>query len=112
MMMFPIASSVIAVMNGNDNGTGNHRNFAITIMLAIAYASNIGGIATIIGTPPNVAFAAFIEKKFHYTIQFIDWMLVCTPLALLLLIILYLVLVKWMYPSRIASSEATRVMIK
>jgi len=55
MMMFPIAVSVIHVMRENNKGDGNIANFSLTIMLAIAYASNFGGIATIIGTPPNVA---------------------------------------------------------
>jgi solute carrier family 13 (sodium-dependent dicarboxylate transporter), member 2/3/5 len=112
MMMYPIAASVIAVMTESKSTGANMKNFAITIMLAIAYASNIGGIATIIGTPPNVAFAAFIQKKYNYTIQFIDWLLVCAPLAILLLFTLYLVMVKWMYPSRIASNAATHEMIE
>ena len=64
MMMFPIAVSVIHVMKENNKGDGNIANFSLTIMLAIAYASNFGGIATIIGTPPNVAYVGYIEKKY------------------------------------------------
>jgi sodium-dependent dicarboxylate transporter 2/3/5 len=112
MMMFPIAASVITVMRDNDDGFGNQQNFAITIMLAIAYASNFGGIATIIGTPPNVAFAAFIQKKYNFTINFVDWMLICFPLAVALLLLLYFVMVKWMYPNRIATSSATKTMVE
>ena len=111
MMMFPIAASVILVMRENDNGKGHIKNFAVTLMLAIAYASNIGGISTIIGTPPNVAFVAFIQKKYNYTIQFLDWMMVCFPMAIVLLVVLYWVMVKWMYPNKIASSNATHEMI-
>jgi len=65
-------------------------------------------MATVIGTPPNVAFVAFIEKKYGYTIAFSDWMMVCTPLALLLLLSLYVVLTKWMFPNRIKSSVEAR----
>ena len=61
MMMFPIALSVIAVMANQNEKNGNHAAFNLTIMLAIAYASNIGGIATIIGTPPNVAYIGFFR---------------------------------------------------
>lgn len=104
MMMFPIALSVIAVMKEHQQEGTSFANFSLTLMLVIAYASNIGGIATIIGTPPNVAFVAFIEKKYNYNVQFVDWMLVCTPIAICLLIALYFVLVKWMFPSRITSS--------
>jgi sodium-dependent dicarboxylate transporter 2/3/5 len=56
MMMFPIALSVIHVMKDTGTGTGNFKNFSLAMMLSIAYASNFGGIATIVGTPPNVAF--------------------------------------------------------
>jgi solute carrier family 13 (sodium-dependent dicarboxylate transporter), member 2/3/5 len=112
MMMFPIALSVIHVMKENHTGQGNISNFSVTIMLAIAYASNIGGIATIIGTPPNVAYVGYIEKKYDYTIDFINWMLICTPLAILLLICLYLVMVKWLYPNRIKSDLSTKQLIK
>lgn len=112
MMMFPIALSVIHVMKENHKGDGNMANFSLTIMLAIAYASNIGGIATIIGTPPNVAYMNHIRDKYHYNIGFLDWMLVCTPLALLLLAFLYLTMVKWLYPNRIKSDIATRKLIE
>jgi sodium-dependent dicarboxylate transporter 2/3/5 len=109
MMMFPIALSVIAVMKDHQQEGTSLPNFSLALMLVVAYASNIGGISTIIGTPPNVAFVAFIEKKYNYDIQFIDWLMVCTPIAILLLIALYVVLVKWMFPSRISNStEANR----
>jgi sodium-dependent dicarboxylate transporter 2/3/5 len=112
MMMFPIALSVIAVMKEHEQQGTSLANFSLVLMLVIAYASNIGGIATIIGTPPNVAFVAFIEKKYNYDVQFIDWMMVCTPLAIVLLIALYFVLVKWMFPSRIRNSEEANLYIK
>jgi solute carrier family 13 (sodium-dependent dicarboxylate transporter), member 2/3/5 len=112
MMMFPIALSVIKVMTENNKNEGNIANFSLTIMLAIAYASNIGGIATVIGTPPNVAYVAYIEKKYSYSVGFINWMAVCTPLAIVLLFSLYWVMVKWLFPNRIKSDMATRQLIK
>ncbi len=111
MMMFPIALSVIAVMREHEQTGTSLTNFSMVLMLVIAYASNIGGMATIIGTPPNVAFVAFIEKKYNYTIQFVDWMLVCTPMVILLLAALYWVLAKWMFPSRISSSKDANLYI-
>ena len=112
MMMFPIAVSVIHVMRENNKGDGNIANFSLTIMLAIAYASNFGGIATIIGTPPNVAYVGYIEKKYSFNVDFLSWMLICTPLAILLLISLYWVMVKWLFPNRIKSDFATKQLIK
>jgi len=111
MMMYPIAASVIFVVNENHKGAGNKSHFALALMLAIAYASNFGGIATIIGTPPNVAFVGFIRDKYQYSIAFADWMLICAPIAILLLFTLYLVMVKWLYPNRITSSVETRNII-
>ena len=112
MMMFPIALSVIHVMKENNRGEGNIKNFSLTIMLAIAYASNIGGIATIIGTPPNVAYVGYIQKKYNYDVDFVSWMLICTPLAILLLMCLYWVMVKWLFPNRIKSDDGTKQLIR
>jgi sodium-dependent dicarboxylate transporter 2/3/5 len=111
MMMFPIAMSVVAVIKENHAHQKGVDNFALSVMLAIALASNFGGIATIIGTPPNVAYAAFIYKKYGSELSFLNWMLVCTPLAILLLFSLYLVMVKWLYPNRMKEDEATRRLI-
>jgi len=112
-MMFPIALSVIHVMKENYKGDGNLSNFSLTIMLAIAYAANIGGIATIIGTPPNVAYVGYIEKAYpNLHINFINWMLICTPLSILLLLSLYWVMVKILFPNKIKSDNATKQLIR
>lgn len=112
MMMYPIAASVIHVVRENHKGEARMDNFALTIMLAIAYASNFGGIATVIGTPPNVAFRGIIQDKYGYSIQFFDWMIICTPIALLLVFSLYVVMTRFLYPSRLSSEPQTRLMIK
>lgn len=111
MMMFPIALSVIAVMKEHKHQGPGMMNFTIVLMLVIAYASNIGGMATIIGTPPNVAFVSYIEKKYGYTVQFLDWMIVCIPLVITLLAALYFILTKWLYPNRIKSSNEASQLI-
>jgi solute carrier family 13 (sodium-dependent dicarboxylate transporter), member 2/3/5 len=112
MMMYPIAASVIHVIKENHKGNARLDNLAICIMLAIAYASNFGGIATIVGTPPNVAFVSFIKEKYNYSVQFADWMLICTPISLLLLFSLYLVMTKWLYPNKLGADITTRDLIK
>jgi sodium-dependent dicarboxylate transporter 2/3/5 len=112
MMMYPIAASVIHVIKENHKGNARLDNLAVAIMLAIAYASNFGGIATIVGTPPNVAFTGFIRDKYNYTVQFADWMLICTPISLLLLFSLYVIMTKWLYPNKLGADTATRDLIK
>ncbi len=111
MMMLPIAASVIAVVSNMNIGINNARNFSLCIMLSIAYASNFGGISTIIGTPPNVAYVSFISNKFGYDIPFLGWMLLCTPIAILLLISLYLLLIN-LYPNNIRSSYEMSSIVK
>ena len=111
MMLFPIASSVIFVMKENHT-EGNQKNFSVALMLVIAYASNLGGIATIIGTPPNVAYVGFVKEKLTYTVDFFDWMKLCMPLSVLLLLMLYVVITQFLYPNKMAKNEATANYIK
>lgn len=107
MMMFPIALSVIHVIK-EGGGAGNHRHFNLSLMLSIAYASNFGGIGTIIGTPPNVAFVGYYERTYKTNIEFVDWMLLCMPIALLLMITLYVLLTRVLFPNRIRSNDAAK----
>lgn len=111
MMMYPIAMSVIGVMEENSESKGKMNNLAVCLLLAIAYSSNFGGIATIIGTPPNVAYVAFLEKQSGYTFQFSQWMALCLPISLILLFTLYFVMTKVLYPTRITSDTAARAHI-
>lgn len=112
MMMFPIALSVIHVFK--ENAQPNHRidNFSLTLMLAIAFSANFGGIATLIGTPPNVAYAAYILKKYNTSIDFFKWLKVCLPLSILLLLMLYWVMVKWLYPNGMKNNVTTQELIQ
>lgn len=111
MMMFPIALSVISVIKEHEKPGPGFLNFSLVLMLVIAYASNIGGMATPIGTPPNVAFIGYIEKRYGFTVQFLDWVMLCTPLVIVLLAALYFVLTKWLFPNRIKSSEEANLLI-
>jgi len=69
MMMYPIAASVIHVIKENHKGNARLDNLAVAIMLAIAYASNFGGIATIVGTPPNAIVFASGHIKFNQMVK-------------------------------------------
>ena len=111
MMMYPIALSVIHVLKDKNISEKSFRNFSLTLMLVIAYASNLAGISTIIGTPPNVAYVGYIEKTYGVQIDFIDWLLLCMPLAIALLIALYFIMVKWLHPNHISANDETRQLI-
>lgn len=107
MMMFPIALSVIHVMKDSGEGRGSLKHFSLAMMLSIAYASNFGGIATKIGTPPNTYFAGFYAANYS-PISFLDWMLLCMPVAIILLLSLYVVLTRVLFRNHIRSGEAAR----
>lgn len=112
MMMFPIVLSVITVLEDTHTKEQGVENVGICLMLSIAYASNYGGIATLVGTPPNVAYAAFIAKTYpEKTIGFFQWMQLCLPLSLLLMGALYLLLTRLLFKNHIYHSEQTKKMI-
>jgi sodium-dependent dicarboxylate transporter 2/3/5 len=58
-------------------------SFGLNLMLGIAYAASIGGIATLIGTPPNTVLAGYLTKTYGYEITFANWMLVGVPLVVI-----------------------------
>lgn len=111
MMMFPIALSVIHVMKERENESGNMKNFSTVLMLSIAYASNFA-FGTIIATPPNVAYVGYIQERFQYSIGFADWMKMFMPLSILMMLCLYVVTVKWLFPNRIKHSPEGKKFIR
>ena len=113
VVMLPIALSVISLLF-NDSGEGisdADRNFALCLMLGIAYAANVGGIATIIGTPPNVVAVGFVENEYGIQISFLKWMLVGIPFALAMLIFIFFVLVKIVFPSKSVNLQQSAAII-
>ncbi len=75
--------------------------FATSLMLGIAYAASIGGVATLIGTPPNAILAGVVEKTYGITIGFADWMLFGFPLSIVMLLLTWYYLVHFVYRSNL-----------
>ena len=112
VVMLPIALSVIQLLVDDKDGfTKNDRNFALSIMLGIAFSANVGGVATIIGTPPNSVLVGFLENEYKIEISFLNWMLLAFPFSVLMIGIVYLVIVKWIYPNRIVDFSASKEVI-
>ena len=94
LVMLPIGQSIIAHrMNGQGRQLAVD-NFPPALMLGIAFSATIGGMATLIGTPPNALFAAFIQNSYHIEIGFAQWMAIGLPVVLILLPITWLVLTR------------------
>ncbi len=113
VMMLPIATSVISLLSQKTamNPAGL-ANFALTMMLGVAYAANVGGIATIIGTPPNTVMASVIFETYGYEISFARWLAVGLPFTLVMLLIIYWTLVKWVYPNRLGQITGSKQLIQ
>ena len=99
LMMLPIGLSVVELVRRQDPSAG--KNFAIVLMLTIAYSSSIGGMATLIGTPPNAFFAGFMLEAYGRSIGFAEWMAFGVPLVVVALPVMLLILVRVVYPIRI-----------
>ena len=114
IMMLPIALSVVDLMTSDKKkySPKGLNFFSITIMLGIAYAANIGGTATIIGTPPNVVFAAYIKETMGVDIPFAQWFSIGLPFATVLLFITYWFLVKVLYPNQLGKFEGAQELIE
>lgn len=114
IMMLPIALSVIDLLQRKvkSHQTAGMQRFSIAMMLGIAYASSIGGMATIIGTPPNVVFAGYMQEAHGIEVSFAEWFIIGFPFALILLIIAYLVLVKIMYPNQLGKFSGAQELIQ
>jgi sodium-dependent dicarboxylate transporter 2/3/5 len=109
LMMLPIALSVLKLVE-NENQE-EKLNFEIVLVLSIAYACNIGGMGTLIGTPPNALLAAFMNENYGLEIGFAQWMMVGVPIMLLGLPMMYFVLTKLVYPIKLDTLPGGRELI-
>ena len=99
-MMLPIGLSVLVVMEGHrgDSEPESQRRFALALLIGIAFAANIGGMGTLIGTPPNAILAAFMADTYGVQIGFGQWMAVGIPVSLTLLALCWWTLTRWAFP--------------
>ncbi len=96
VMMLPIGMAVVSQFNKNTEGNGSN-NFGKALMLGIAYSSSIGGIATLIGTPPNLVLAGILEEIYNEKISFLQWMKFGLPISITLLFVAWKYLTKYAF---------------
>ena len=112
-MMAPIALSVVDLVVRGRTGTGlkecggipeelvQERKFAMGLLLCIAYAASIGGIATIIGSPPNGIAVRYIRQAFDKELTFLDWLLIGGPFTLVFLPIAWLLVTRVLFRTQL-----------
>ena len=91
LLIYPMALSVI---ERKQEPTPAGNAFAVALLLGIAYAANIGGMATLIGSPPNALLAGFASETLGRTVGFAQWMLIGVPLVVIALPLTWLYLVR------------------
>lgn len=95
LMMLPIGLAVmkqVATFFEDEKG-----NFGKSLLLGVAYSASIGGLATIVGTPTNGIFMGMNERFFQQEITFTDWFILCFPLVVILVLLCWLLLTKFVF---------------
>ncbi|GAB6081087.1 DASS family sodium-coupled anion symporter [Desulfuromonas carbonis] len=120
VMMMPIGLAIInhVIEEGKKEGLDREIDFSpekfafgLNLMLGIAYAASIGGVATLIGTPPNTVLAGYLQKTYGYEITFARWLLVGVPLVLILLPLCWLWLTRVANPMKLKKVPGGRELI-
>jgi len=112
VVMLPIAMSVIYLLIKDEDGfTKKDKNFALSVMLGIAFSANAGGIATVIGTPPNSVLIGLLENEYNMEISFLKWMALGLPFSILMIGIIYVVLISF-FPSKGLDFNASKNVIQ
>lgn len=85
IMMFAVATSVIHFLRRQDVGAATLRRIGVGLMLSIAYSASIGGLGTLIGSPPNALLASMLSSEYGIEVGFADWMMLGLPVAIVML---------------------------
>ncbi len=95
IIMVPIGLSIISKMEENFT-EGQVANFSTSLMLSIAYACSLGGMATLVGTPPNLAFSQIFQITFPHAepIGFGTWFLMGLPISIVMIVIVWFLLTR------------------
>ena len=85
LMMLPMALAVLSKVP-----TKEKSRFPVFLLLAVAYGASVGGMATLVGSPPNVLMAGVLEENYNIQISFLDWMKVGLPLSITIMVVVFL----------------------
>ena len=113
ILLLPIALSIINVIanDATQVDAAAKRDFSAALLLGIAYAATLGGLATMIGTVPNALLVAFLAENHDLQISFVQWMAFGLPITLILTPLFWWALTRWLFPVRIrVSAETSRAL--
>ncbi|PCR89885.1 anion transporter [Natrinema ejinorense] len=97
------------VADGGDVGSSAaFTNLQISMLLGTAYAASVGGVGTIIGTPPNAILVSQLNAILDYEIGFADWFIVGFPIVVVTLPLVWFLLTYVLYPPEVPDVERAR----
>ncbi|WP_300015482.1 DASS family sodium-coupled anion symporter [Pseudonocardia sp.] len=126
LMMLPIALSVLALVVERSHGTGEVRRgsaisdtvddpsvriFGVGLVLSIAWSASIGGLGTLLGSPPNAIVAAYAEEQLDREITFLGWMQLGVPIVVVFLAIAWLLVTRVLFRSGLEEIPGGKEMI-
>lgn len=108
MMLLPIVLSVASVIRENVTGVSERSlaNFQVLMLLGVAYAASIGGLATLVGTPTNALLVAYMGDNYGLQISFARWMAVGIPITAIMLPAAWWLLTRIVFPVEVPASQA------
>lgn len=124
MMMTPLALSIVALIEsktgggaGGGEGSGGWSracvsHFGTAMLLGVGYAASIGGMGTMIGTPPNLVMSGFVNTQLGVQMSFGQWMLVAMPLVIIILPLLWMMLTVVLHPVKARSIPGGREFVR
>jgi sodium-dependent dicarboxylate transporter 2/3/5 len=113
MLMVTIGLAVLRHVEPQPTATtgATGLGFGPALVLTIAYSATLGGVATLIGSPPNAIFAGVMEKSYGVTVSFVQWMVVGLPIAIVMLIITWFYLTRRVMPRKAVTVDGAGELI-
>lgn len=110
LMLLPIAVSVVVVVRETMSSLDDKSvaNFETSMLLGLAYGATLGGVATLVGTPPNAFMAGFMQSTYDVEIDFARWMMVGIPITLIMLPITWVILTRFIFPVNFLASDQAK----
>lgn len=98
MMMYAVGLSVLDRVAAQEPDEGKARHLGLALMLGIAYSASIGGVGTLIGSPPNALLASHVQQAHGIEVSFARWMMIGLPVVVIMLPLTWLVLTRLVFP--------------
>ncbi len=110
IMLLPVGISVIKVISDTVNDISDNQkfNFQLCLLLGIAYAASVGGIATPIGTSPNGVLIQFASNNYDYDIGFANWISIGLPITLGLGPLIWIFLTRIIFPVNFSATQESK----